>query len=154
MDGKAKIVAAELDPMEEIKRAQELITRKTDEVKTKLARQLNDACETLKLLQGLGGKNILDEPQYAEFCLTLGIVKPEPKEEPKAEKKEKAAGSRPRVTPEEILKWIGEEEKSKTAIGEHFGMSPITVTAKLKTLEEDRKVTSRKDGTRLMFKRK
>lgn len=73
MEGKAKIEGHHLDPIEEIKRAQELILKKKEEVKTKLAKQLNDACSTFKLLQELGEKTVLQEPQFAEFCLVLGI---------------------------------------------------------------------------------
>ena len=44
-----------------------------DSIKSKLARNLSAACDNFKLLAKLGVKNVLLEPQFFDYCQTLGI---------------------------------------------------------------------------------
>lgn len=62
---------APLSVIEEIRSCQELIRKKTETLKTDLARQLDSACRMLALLQELGHKNVLREPQYYDFLMQL-----------------------------------------------------------------------------------
>ena len=62
------------DPVAAIRGYQEAIAKQLDALKIKLARQLDAACDTFKLLTELNVKDVLKDPQYAEFCDVLGIT--------------------------------------------------------------------------------
>ena len=62
------------------------IAKETDNLKVQLAKELDKACNTFKMLTELGIKDILSDPQYAEFTYTLGIKKEAPPVPAKAEK--------------------------------------------------------------------
>ncbi len=64
---------ATLSAAEKIKSLQTEINKQIEAVKTDLAKQLNTACETLKVLRELEVKDVLSDPQYAEYVQVLGI---------------------------------------------------------------------------------
>lgn len=90
--------------IEEIRSCQEQIRKKTDELKTDLARQLDNACRILAVLHELGLKNVLSEPQYYEF---LAQLTPGGEELPK-----KTAPRRARGDIVEALRMVVEDAKT------------------------------------------
>ena len=144
-------------PLDKIKSWQEAIQKETENVKVQLAKQLNSASETFKMLVELTGNNrFILEPQFQEFRNVLNIETEEtkPAAEPKAPKVKAVGGSRKRVDTEEILKWLGSEEKGKADMVKEFGFSQLTAANKLKKLLDEKKITTRKEGTRVLIKSK
>lgn len=63
----------ELNAIEKIRSLQEQIQKHVEEVKTALARQLAETCETVKLLEELRVPRIFEDPQYEEYVSALHI---------------------------------------------------------------------------------
>jgi hypothetical protein len=58
---------------ERIQSLREQIKKEMAAVRTELAKQLDAACKTYKLLIELGDKDVWRDPQYAEYVAVLGI---------------------------------------------------------------------------------
>src|SRR5271157_5935475 len=82
-------------PLARIQCLRDQIAKELDNVKVQLAKELNTACSTYKVLLEAGATDVFKDPQFAEYIETLGIGA----QQEKAPKAPKTGGSKGKVMP-------------------------------------------------------
>jgi DNA-binding transcriptional ArsR family regulator len=129
------------------KKFDEIISQQSEKVKEELFEALETVVKLNDSVVEAGLGNVIhSEPKFAKLLKKLGLkLDVEPKEDSQTPS---------RVSDDQILEFIGDEEKSAGDLEAKFGCSYQTANKKLKALESAKKLSSRKDGVKRLYKRK
>ncbi len=125
------------------KRVEKLIL----DVKKELEAALNDASKIYNSIPIEHRNLVWAEPAYEVVLHSLGLQVKESK--PRKPRKPRSNST---ITDEEVLKFIGDEEKTTGGIQSNFEWSPTTTSKRLKALESSKKIKSRAEGTKKLWK--